>query len=233
MPQLDMSKLCNSAIVLAAFLSILMTSPPLHADIISVTLENAGPVNDGIDYVLPYLLRLNGTVLVAADCYDFFDDVNIGQNWQAYELTVPQVGTIGQFAADDNALARYKSVAWLSAQTTNSEADQVDLQHDIWNVFDPGKFAINSGMAAYLTALGQADLNTYDFSGFTFLEGVGNTTGGTPEQAFIISNIVSQTSRSTTVAPEPGSLFLMLAGSLLVGIRCFLHSSISGDDGER
>jgi hypothetical protein len=213
-----MSRLRSSAVVLLALLPLSTMCAPLQAGIISVTLEAAGPVNDGTDYVLPYLLRINGNVEFYADCYDFFDDVSIGQNWQAYELTLPEVGTSGQFAGVPNALTRYKNVAWLSAQTTNSEQNQIDLQHDIWNVFDPGKFLVNSGMTEYLTGLAQADFNTYDFSRFTFLEGVTNTNGGAPVQAFIIGNNVSHLSRSVAIVPEPGSLFLALVGSVVGGM---------------
>jgi hypothetical protein len=222
-----MAILRNAAAALLALLPISFTAAQLHASTVEVTLTGAGPVNDGSYYVLPYELTINGTIQINADCYDFFDDVTIGQSWQAYVLTLPQIATVGQYHSNPNALTDYEDVAWLSTQLATTALEQVDLQHDIWNVFDPGKFSVTPGMAAYLAALANADFSTYDFSSFAFLEGVGNTDGGTAVQAFVYPgggggpNLFQVVSNS----PEPGSLSLMLIGCALAGFGCLRKRS--------
>ncbi len=205
--------------------ALILTATFLKADSVDVTLTAAGPANDGVDYVLPYELSING-LLTPADCYDFFDEVTVGEQWQANELTLSEAAQFGAFsgAAYDNgstALDNYEEVAWLSSQPTSTEQNQIDLQHAIWNIFDPGAFAVTSGMQTYLTGW-QSALNTgLDpswFDDYLFVEATSGAPGdGTFPQTFVIETGSGQNNSSPTT-PEPGSIVLLSIGVALLWI---------------
>jgi hypothetical protein len=103
-------------------------------------------VNDGHYYDLPYQISING-VDELVTCYDVFDDVNFGDQWQANLLSVGQASTSGYFATNPSALAGYEEIAWLDAQTYQNTDQQIGLQYAIWNVF--GSYATNAASLAY------------------------------------------------------------------------------------
>jgi hypothetical protein len=200
--------------------ALLFAGTILSADSVTVTLTGAGPVNDGTDYVLPYELSIDG-LAVSADCYDFFDEVQQGQAWQANELTLAEAASYGQFSGLNNAIVDYEDVAWLSSQATPTQQSQIDLQHVIWNVFDPGQFAITPGMAYYLTSLALAQPyfvsdnndNFANFDNYTFIEAIPSPDSSLP-QAFVIQSGSAggggQSGGSAT--PEPDATFLLAVG---------------------
>lgn len=210
-----------------AFLTLIFTAAMGYADSVTVTLTAAGPVNDGVDYVLPYQLSIDGQGPYDADCYDFFDSVYVGQSWQANELTINQAATAGAFSGSSapgvgsDALADYEEIAWLSSQATPTAQSQVDLQHVIWNVFDPGAFVITTSMQQILSNLGAAQASNYagfSFADFVFLEGTtGNPGDGSFPQAFIV-NTSGSTNGVNPIAPEPGSVVLLGIGMALIAI---------------
>jgi hypothetical protein len=220
-----------------AFLALIYAETLVFADSVTVTLAGAGPVNDGVDYVLPYQLTIDGQGPYDADCYDFFDNVNLGQSWQANELTLNQAITSGAFSGTSghgvgsNALADYEAIAWLSAQVTPTAQSQVDLQHTIWNVFDPGAFAVTTSMQQILGDLGAAQASSYNgfsFANFLFLEATTGSPGdGTFPQAFVIDT-GGNTRGVDPVAPEPGSVVLLGIGVALIAIsrRAWTRSTL-------
>jgi hypothetical protein len=178
-----------------------------HAGTVSVTfISTPTGVNDGADYVLPYQVKING-VLTDATCYDIFDSVVGGQSWTANALTLNQAAATGQFGGGAGSLTGYKEVGFLSKQTTNSAQNQVDLQHDIWNVFGSGTYSVTTGMQHYLDLLATPAYANFDFSGVLFLEDVGQTGRA---QAFVID--------PPAATPEPGTIVLMGAGAVLICI---------------
>ena len=178
-----------------------------HAGTVPITFVDAPTgVNDGADYVMPYLLNING-VLTNATCYDIFDTVTGGQSWTANELTLSQAAATGQFSSDANSLTDYKEVGFLSQQATNSAQNQIDLQHDIWNVFAAGTYHVTTGMQHYLDLLATPSYTNFDFNKVLFLEDVSRRGRA---QAFVIE--------PPTASPEPGTIVLMGAGALLIGV---------------
>jgi hypothetical protein len=178
-----------------------------QADSISVTFVDAPTgVNNLTDYVMPYLLSING-VQTDATCYDIFDNVTAGESWTANELTVTQAATEGQFKGDTDALQRYEDVGFLSQQTTNGPQNQIDLQEAIWNVFAPGTYAVTTGMRAYLDLLTPSALTNFDFGTVRFLEDAYQGPG--KAQAFVID---------PPDAPEPSTLAMMGGGAILIGL---------------
>jgi hypothetical protein len=178
-----------------------------QASTVSITFVGAPTgVNDGVDYVMPYQLDING-ILTDATCYDIFDSVVGGQSWTANALTLNQAAATGQFSGGANSLSGYEEVGFLSLQTTNSPQNQVDLQHDIWNVFATGTYSVTTGMQHYLDLLATPAYANFDFNRVLFLEDV-NRTGRA--QAFVID--------PPTASPEPGTIVLIGAGALLIGV---------------
>ena len=178
-----------------------------HAGTVTITFVGTPTgVNDGADYVMPYQLNING-VLTNATCYDIFDSVTGGQSWTANELTLTQAAATGQFGGGANSLTGYKEVGFLSQQATNSAQNQIDLQHDIWNVFAAGTYSVTTGMQQYLNLLATPTYTNFNFSGLLFLEDVKCKDRA---QAFVID--------PPTASPEPGTVVLMGAGALLIGI---------------
>jgi len=178
-----------------------------QASTISITFAGAPTgVTNGPYYVMPYLLSIDG-ILTTAICYDIFDDVSVGQSWTANELTLDQAVSSGQFSNDTNALVGYEQVGFLFEQTTSSPQNQVDLQQDIWNVFDPGRYAVSPGMQAYLDLLATPAYANFNYGTVRFLEDVNQGTGRA--QAFVID---------PPDAPEPGTIALMSCGALLIGL---------------
>jgi hypothetical protein len=192
----------NTTVLVASALALGFSA---QADTVSITFvsEPTG-VTNGTDYVMPYLLSINGT-LTDASCYDIFDDVTIGESWTANELTVSQAAAGGQFSKNSNALAGYEDVGFLSQQTTSSPQNQVDLQEDIWNVFAPGTYSVTNGMQAYLNLLTTPAFTNFDFNTVRFLEDADQAPG--QAQAFVID---------PTEAAEPSAVLLMGGGTLLI-----------------
>ena len=181
-----------------------------HADTIAVSFIGANTgVNNGADYVLPYQLSINDTIINAV-CYDVFDQVTAGESWIANELTLDDAAVSGQFSGNPDARAAYKQIAFLSQQTTSSAQDQIDLQEDIWNVFAVNKYAVTNGMQNYLNLLSTTDFTTFNFDQIRFLEDADQTRSGRA-QAFVID--------PPTGVPEPNTMLFLGGGCLLIVIR--------------
>jgi hypothetical protein len=192
------------AVLLAGALTLGLSA---QADSVSIIFVDAPTgVNNGVDYVMPYLLNING-IQTDATCYDIFDEVNEGESWTADELTLDQAAADGQFSQDANALQGYEDVGFLSQQTTSSPQNQIDLQEAIWNVFAPGTYAVTTGMQAYLNLLTTSAFTNFDFDAVQFLEDADQGPGRA--QAFVID---------PPAVPEPSTLAMMGGGALLIGL---------------
>ena len=194
------------------------------ADTIQFTGVPTG-VNDGVYYVTPYQITINGAPQLVT-CYDTLDDVNFGDTWQANILTMNQAASTGYFSGP-NALAGYQRVAWLDGQSYSTQAQQVGLQHAIWNVFGAAPTTTPEELQ-YEAAADIAQSNGYagyDFSGFRFVDQVGGVAGhmGT-EQGFVFEQISTPTGTSggpVPAVPEPNSFALWICGLLLIGFWRF------------
>jgi hypothetical protein len=196
----------------AAF--ILLMAPFAGATTINFLGTPTG-VNDGIYYVLPYQLAIDG-VTQNVVCYDFLDDVSIGDTWQANILSLAGAASSGFFPT--STLATYERVAWLAAQTYTSAAEQVGLQHAIWNVF--GSVAETAESLFYEQAADSAAATGYagvDFSGFRFIQEAGAVSGGSnTEQAFVYQAAGIPANGFASAIPEPETMTLFAAGILLL-----------------
>ena len=209
----------KSLVTILATLFVAVTTLSADSLIVSVTFLGAGPVNDGTDYVLPYALSI-GAADIDADCYDYLDHIQAGQTWQAYEYTLEAAAAQGQYSGQSNSLADYEDVAWLSSQAALTAQDQIDLQHVIWNVFDPGVFDPTPGMTAYIDALhtAKANFNVSDFADYSFIEAV-PVLGVSPAQAFVIGTpATTDSGQNPAPTPEPAAWILLSVGLGLIVI---------------
>ena len=190
--------------------------------IVNVTFVGAGPVNDGADYVLPYILSIGGVDMDAV-CYDYLGRVQDNQTWQANELTLNEAESQGRYAGDPGALTDYEDVAWLSSQLTpaSTPQNQIDLQHDIWNIFDTGAFTnVTQGMQSFLDdlAAAQPGFTVSEFNNYLFVEPI-PVLGTDLPQAFVIETSgTSNNGQNPGSTPEPAAWALMSAGLALIVI---------------
>src|SRR5665213_4274713 len=177
-------------------------------------------VNDGVDYVLPYQLTINGTPQLV-DCFDILDSVQVGDTWNASLLTADQAAVSGFFSGSDQ-MAKYERIAWLSSQSYGPSDQQIGLQYAIWNVF--GTAPQTTAAVAYENAADSAASSGYtefDFSSYRFIEQMG-AVSGTPgtEQAFVYSDPSLATGAITGSlgAPEPATIAMLGGGLLLLAL---------------
>ncbi len=212
--------------LLVSIPALLFTGALLSADSLTVQLTGVGP-SDGQYYVLPYQLSVDG-VETAAICYDFQDEISLNQTWSANELSLGEVQNDGQFSGLRNASYGYEEVAWLSSlwfTETLTTGDQIDLQHAIWDVFDPGAF--NLPHDPFLNAVqaeeasGVAGLNYADYE---FLEPISES--GNRGQAFVLYD--PGNNQHPAAASESGGAVLLSIGLLLIGISSVFHLGRAG-----
>lgn len=211
---------------------------------VQVTFVGVGPgvPTDGNNqFVTPYELTIDDgsgpPQLIFVTCYDQVDDVSIGDTWTANELSVTDAMTSGFFSSIDP--DGYKEIAWLSSQTYADANHEIALQHAIWSIFGSAPTSQSETdplqhqyYLDYLTALGNADLDSYDFSGITFLEQVDGHPGSTnppTEQAFVFGIIVPNSTHSFG-APEPGTSVL-IGGGLICLIASFGFKKLAAKRG--
>jgi hypothetical protein len=198
--------------------SLLFTTAILSADSLAVQLSGVGP-SDGNYYVLPYELSID-EVGTEAVCYDFNDESSLNQTWSATELTLDQAASGGQFSSLSNGLVGYEQVAWFSSiwfSESLTTEDQIDLQHAIWNVFDPGAFTLPGD--PFLNALQAAEpsgIAGLDFDNYQFLEAIPEN--GYRAQAFVIYKPGNNNGQNPSSSPEPASAILLFIGFGLIGI---------------
>jgi hypothetical protein len=178
-------------------------------------------VNDGHYYVLPYEISING-VDELVTCYDVFDDVSVGDKWQANLLSLSQASASGFFATDPGALAGYEEIAWLDAQAYLNTTQQIGLQYAVWNVFGTAPTTAASLVyQAQANAAAASGYQGFSFSNVRFIEQIGGVAGknGT-EQAFVYWEAPpEQFSGATAFAtPELATWFLVLPGLISLAV---------------
>jgi hypothetical protein len=195
---------------------LLFTGAVGWADSLTVQVTGVGP-SDGSHYVLPYLLNIGGFD-AAGICYDFFDEISINQTWQANLLTLDAAQNGGQFSGVNNALVGYEEVAWLASNwftQSLTAGDQVDLQHAIWDVFDPGAITLpDDPFLTTLLANESTGINGFDYSRYRFLEAV--PANGTLAQSFVL--YVPGSGQNPSDTPEPGTVTVVAIGLVLIGV---------------
>jgi hypothetical protein len=185
--------------------------------------------------VTPYEVVINdgsGPVVQIVTCYDNQDGISPNDPpppLNYWELGIDDVLTDGMFQSFPDALEGYQSIAFLSAQTYSTHAQQVGLQYAIWDVFgtvqslasDPAADAAYHYYQGLLTghigALGD-HFASFDFSHTIFLEPTTGAVGASgTTQPFVFA--VTPGGGNQTSTPEPGTIVMI--GS---GLLCLLSS---------
>jgi len=176
-------------------------------------------VNDGSYYVTPYQITIDGSTQDVT-CYDFLDDVNYGDTWQANILDLADAANSGFFA--HGSLATYERIAWLSAQTYTDSAEEIGLQYAIWDVFGSTNLTSPDTLIFEQEADAAAAENYagFNFSGFEFIQEIGAVAGASgTKQAFVyqttVSTAIALLSPSSPI-PEPETVTLFVMGVLLL-----------------
>ncbi len=206
----------NRIVLIAA--SLFAASLPASADVIQF-IGPTSTVNDGVSYVLPYEITINGTPQLVT-CFDGVDDVYDGNTWTSSILNIGAAAASGFFPGVGNALAAYEEVAWLSVQAYSTPDQQVGLQHAIWSVFGPTAPAPTPDSQAYLAAANAAAATGYagfNFTGFYFIQQPGAVQGGAGVyQAFVFDSLAGSSADSAN-DPEPATVLLFVSGLVAVG----------------
>jgi len=141
---------------------------------VGLTITNANPdgYNLGGIYTNPYTFSVdnNGSITypVLLSCDDFFNDVSLGESWNAYETSLTSIenetsinhtvyfssftGGVSQTNPSVAAqIAGYKEVAYLAAdlyynysQNNFGNVGAAQLSYAIWDIFDPSLLANNT-----------------------------------------------------------------------------------------
>lgn len=184
--------------------------------------------SDGSHLIGPFdgtLQALPGSAQsVTMFCIDVLNDVAVGQSWTGVltSLADPSASlatTRYPVGSDAMAMTKYRTTAWLSSQFgLQSTETWADIQHAIWNVWAPGRYAANAWDAAGAAAAA-SNFRGFDFSRWSVLTdvtGVGRTLGGAQE--FVVPGGIGG-GGTGSVVPEPSTYLLMATGMVaLAGV---------------
>lgn len=164
---------------------------------------------------------------VAVYCDDFFDDVNVGQVWQA---TVTNMGQLSTTTLDTGLMFNgtsastqatdYMAAAWLAEQIAGLNqtlpAGQLTAEQDsyaLWYIFDTNALAglsssdYNAVIADYNAAFAAVATDTpSDFSNVNIYTPLSDSPGSASSQEYLTVNV-----------PEPDTLALLAVGLAAVG----------------
>ncbi len=187
-------------LILILIVGLQFANTPAAADPINVQFASVGGQNQNGYYTYPYFITMNDGPATAAICDDFYDDMSVGDMWQAH-MTELSSGHVNQTMFGD--LHEYQEAAYLLMHISGNDEDQWgNINWAIWKIFDPNidpgpgnRDAVN----AWLKLAQTTDLSQVDFSGIEIL-----TPNKPGYQEFLINN------------PEPGTLLLAGGGLLAI-----------------
>jgi PEP-CTERM motif len=192
---------CNvMGLAFKLIVDLLVAIAPAAAGPINVQFVGVGGQNQNGYYTYPYFISMNSGPGTAMICDDFYDDISVGDMWQAH-MTELSSGDVSKSMFGD--LQKYEEAAFLLFHIASNDQDQWgNINWAIWKIFDPdvdvgpgNEDAVNY----WLTLAKTTDLSRIDFSGVRIL---------TPDQPGYQEFLYN--------SPEPGTL--LLVGSGLIGL---------------
>ena len=180
--------------------ALLLASVPAAAGPINIQFASVGGQNQNGYYTYPYYLTMNNGPATAAICDDFYDDISVGDTWQAH-MTELSSGDVSKTMFGN--LQEYEEAAFLLKDINSDNQDQWgNINWAIWKIFDPNidpGAGNEEGVSYWLTLAQTTDLSKVDFSGIEIL---------TPDQPGYQEFLID--------TPESGTL--LLVGSGLIGL---------------
>ncbi|MGA2956297.1 MAG: PEP-CTERM sorting domain-containing protein [Thermodesulfobacteriota bacterium] len=198
--------ICLLMVVVLSFLTV-----PSFADTVDVTFTGvtSGNVSDnGLYYISPYYLTVNGTT-EAAYCIDYNHWIVSGETWKA-NTTLASGPSFANTYNPGNPIV-YQEMGYLVSQyiLPANAGQQAAIQQAIWDISAGGTPFGLTGQTAYWYYQAINYSSGWDGSGWTILTDVNNT-------AFSAQEFLIQTPVAT---PEPGTI--MLLGSGILGVYGF------------
>lgn len=201
-----MKKVC---ICLLMVVVLSLFAAPSFADTVNVTftgITSGNVSSDGLYYISPYYLTVNGTT-EAAYCIDFNHWIVSGESWVANTTLDSGPTYTSTYLKNQNS---YLEMGWLVSQYASaSPTDQRSIQQAIWDISAGSNIYSDSGTLKWY-GLAAANYNTnWGASGWTILTDA--NPGICSAQEFLIQTPVA--------TPEPGTI--MLLGSGILGVYGF------------
>jgi hypothetical protein len=214
------------AFVFLGLVLVLASGGATLASPVIVELTNANGIvsNDGSVYVGPYQLLIGGQTTINAPCDDYYDEIWVGESWQANVNPLNPTGVSNSLFGNpsnpnfnSNADSLYLEAAYLTSLFGKyPTSDYNDISYAIWGLFDPAALSssnYDSGAQAFLSLAEDANLNFGGFNGWQILTPKGGTQpqGDGLPQEFIVP-------AGNHITPEPATLVMLGSGLLAVGL---------------
>lgn len=226
--QLVVGTLCLAASALTASATTIYNVKLVDSGVsdIAPTVTIAGQTINNV-YIGPYTISVNGYNLPAM-CIDFNIASHVGDSYTAYATSVGSSNLSSTYAPTYG--QEYEEEAYLFSQITQkgiSNSTRTSIQEAAWDIMAYGitgssyKTTLNSTSSSLKTNTNTTAVESYIDLALANYSGYANagyyvisdtTKGG--EQEFL-----AYYPTSTSVTPEPSSLMLMLAPSLLAGVE--------------
>ena len=201
------------------FMAVVWPNRPAAANLVDVTLNSAGPLAQGGEYVGPYNFTVANqfTKLV---CDDYIDRISYGETWKANVYTF---NDLSQTKYSSAGLQSYGQAAWLYEEGLLHPDAWGDIHYALWAVFNPatviGSAGWTAGSANWLATAKQQTYTANEFPGISIYTPTQLDGAGAPQELIGGTGIPSIGAGAGVAAvPEPNIGIMLSLGVLGVGV---------------